>query len=883
MSTVRVIWGLCLTLGWLVTAEAAEGGKRVLVVHSFGSAEATAQSVAFETELTRRMGNEKVHVDEVYLDHARYPETELEEALVDYLEKRVAKWQPDMVVPLVSPACLFVAQHRERLFPSTPILYAGMDKRRLPAGALAKNAAFVGNSLDLPGFAEDILQLAPDTTNIVCVIGDSPAERYWKAEFQREFARFTNRVGFTWLNDLPFDQMLERVKRLPPRSFVLLILLLRDAAGVAHVSDDALKQISEAANAPVNGLFDYQLGTGIVGGRLYSSKAEAVEAGRIAVQILQGQPASTLSPVIVGPSGPQYDWRELRRWSISEERLPPGSVVKFRQPSLWERYRGFAIAGVWLLVAQGALIAGLVMNLRQRRTAERLLRESEERMKMAATAGELGMWEWDFASRKIWVEGRGRERIGEGKNGESDYDRFMRTIHPEDRESVSHALAKAIAGGGSYEHVHRRILPDGQVRWIAARARVEFDAGHRPLKMRGVGIDITAQKVAEDRARESQREFLLIANSAPVLIWTAGLDKGGTFFNQSWLNFTGRTMEQELGEGWTNGVHPDDLESCMKVYTESFDAQQPFTVEYRLRRHDGQYRWLLDHGAPRYDAESKFLGYIGSCVDVTEAREAEQEAQRLQQELAHVSRVSVVSELAGSLAHELNQPLTAIVASAAAAKEFMKEERRNDEELCDALKDILEEGHRAGEIIARIRGMLRKDLGQMAREDMNIAVKEVLEMVHSDLVIRRVTPVLRLDPLLPPVNGHGVQLRQVLLNLVINACDAMSDAPASQRRLTIESRRVTDHEVEISVGDSGPGFPAEMLRHAFEPFHTTKAKGLGLGLAICRSIVRAHGGRLVATNNPDKGAILRFTLPAKNGAHESIAAPSERMEEVQSR
>jgi two-component system, LuxR family, sensor kinase FixL len=387
------------------------------------------------------------------------------------------------------------------------------------------------------------------------------------------------------------------------------------------------------------------------------------------------------------------------------------------------------------------------LNLRRRRRAECSLRESEERMKLAASAADLGMWEWDFASRTIWVEGRGRERIGVGDEGDSDYGRFMRTVHPEDRDGVAQALAKAIAGDGIYEHVHRRVLSDGQVRWIAARARVEFDAAHKPLKMRGVGLDITARKLAEEQAKL-----------------------------------------------------------------------------------------------------------------------AEAEAQRLEQELAHVGRVSMLGELAGSLAHELNQPLTAIVSSADAAERFMQEDRRNDEEVRDALKDILEQGQRAGQIIARIRAMLRKDPGQMARQDINLAVRDVLEMARSDLVIRRVTAVLRLDPQLPPVSGHGVQLRQVLLNLVMNACDAMSDVPAEQRQITIESRRVTPDEVEVSVADTGPGFSEEMLQHAFEPFRTTKANGLGLGLAICRSIIRTHGGRLLAANNSDKGATLRFTLPAQDGS-----------------
>jgi PAS domain S-box-containing protein len=392
---------------------------------------------------------------------------------------------------------------------------------------------------------------------------------------------------------------------------------------------------------------------------------------------------------------------------------------------------------------------------------------------------------------------------------------------------------------------------------------VEFDANHQPVKMRGVGMDITARKEAEERARESEGKFLVMANSTPVIMWATGLEQVCTFCNQAWLDFTGRPLEEQLGTGWAESIHPEDRARCIKTSSEAFKARQPFTHEYRVRRHDGQYRWVSDHGVPRYDPEQNFLGYMGSCVDVTERKEAETELQRSQDELAHVSRLSILGELAGSLAHELNQPLTAILSNAAAARFLMNGKQRNDEGVRDALTDITVEGQRAGEIIAGMRAMLRKDPGQMVTQDVNVAVREVLEMVHSDLVSRHVTPVLRLDPLLPPVKAHGVQLRQVLLNLVLNACDAMSDVTAEQRQLTIESRRLNAEEVEVSVTDNGPGFPEEILQHLFEPFHTTKPKGLGLGLAICRSIIAAHGGRLVAANEKGRGATLRLTMPAQ--------------------
>ena len=846
----------------------AQAGKRVLIVQSFGnvSPPSTTRSIAFETKLTEGLGV-KVDLDEVSLDHARYGGADMEEALVEYLQKRQARWQPDLVVPIGSPACRFVEKYRGRLFPQTPVIYTGMDYRRLEVGTLTNNAAFVGASYNLPGLIDDILQLAPDTTNIVCIIGASQMEQYWREALRNDFAQFTNRVNFTWLNDLSFDQVLERVQKLPPHSFILLSLLNRDAIGVTHNANEALKQISEVANAPVNSVYEEQLGMGIVGGRLYRAASEGEESARLAIRILKGEAPSNFLPEIIPPSGPQYDWRQLQRWNISEDRLPPGSVVKFRQPTVWEQHKYLIIGGVLLVMSQSALIAGLVVNLSRRRRAERSLRESEERMKLAASAAALGLWEWNFANNEIWTDGIGQtsRRIASNNGSESDYERFLRAIHPEDRDGVAQALAKATNGDGNFEQVFRRALADGQIEWIAARGRVEFGAGHKPVKMRGVAMDITERKLAEDRARESGRQFLLIANTAPVLIWTSGPDKLCTFFNQPWLDFRGRTMAEESGNGWAEGVHSEDLAGCLKVYNESFDARQPFTMEYRLLRHDGKYRWFVDHGVPRYDAQSQFLGYIGSCVDVTEKRDAEAEARRWQQELAHVSRLSTLWVLAGSLAHELRQPLAAIINSAEAGRRFMDGEHMNQEEVREALNDIAEQGQRAGAVITEMRSMLKRDVPvQMEPQNMNLVVNTVIEMVRSDLVTRQVTLVLRLDPVLPPVKGHGVQLRQAVLNLVLNACDAMAEEPAGRRILTIESRQATtDGTVEISVTDTGSGFPEEMLREPFEPFRTTKAKGLGLGLAICRSIITAHEGRMAVTNNGGAGATVTIALPAE--------------------
>ena len=263
-------------------ARGAEGERprRVLMVHSFGSSAPpfTTHSTAFESTIKRELGT-AVDLDEVSLDMARYAQPDMEEAFAEFLVKRMSEWQPDLVVPIGSPAGKFVAKFRDKLFPQTPVIYTGMDRRTLPADAFAKNATFVGENFDLKGLVEDMLQLDPETNNVVVILGATPLERYWTAAFQEAFEPFTGRVKFTWVNDLSFDQMLDLVSKLPPHSFVLLGLLMRDASGVTYNEDDALARLHAVSRAPINGMFQHQVGLGIVGGRLYQGELEGRGVG----------------------------------------------------------------------------------------------------------------------------------------------------------------------------------------------------------------------------------------------------------------------------------------------------------------------------------------------------------------------------------------------------------------------------------------------------------------------------------------------------------------------------------------------------------------------------------------------------------------------------
>ena len=586
-----------------------EPAKRVLMVHSFGSSAPpfTTHSTAFETTLTQEMGK-RVDLDQVSLDMARYAQPDMEEAFVEFLLKRLAKWQPDLVVPIGSPAGRFVVKFRDRLFPGTPVIYTGMDRRTVPPDAITKNATFVGDDFKLAGLVEDILQLAPDTTNIEVILGATPLERYWTIEFRRAFEPFTNRVSFNFLNDLSFDQMLRRLSKLPPRSFILLGLFLRDASGVTHNEDEALQRLHAVANAPINGLYQNQLGLGIVGGRLYQGELQGVESARIAIRVLRGEPMSSFPPMFVGTQRPRYDWRELQRWNISESRLSPDSVIEFRQPTVWERYRWYIVGALFIFALQAAMITGLLLQRTRRR-------------------------------------------------------------------------------------------------------RVEL------------------------------------------------------------------------------------------------------------------------------------------------------ELQRNREELAHVTRVSTVGELTTSVAHELNQPLGAILSNAEAAEMLLAAEPPALDEVRDILADIRKDDQRASEVIRRMRGLLRKHESALQSIEINETVEELLRLLSTDASTRKVAMKFERTANLPRVWCDPVHFQQVVLNLVLNGMEAMAGLAEEKRQIIVRTGPGDNGTVKIAVADSGPGIPVDSLPKLFEHFFTTKKDGMGMGLSIARTIVEAHHGQIWAENNSGAGATFYFTVP----------------------
>jgi PAS domain S-box-containing protein len=365
---------------------------------------------------------------------------------------------------------------------------------------------------------------------------------------------------------------------------------------------------------------------------------------------------------------------------------------------------------------------------------------------------------------------------------------------------------------------------------------------------------------AEAVAREHDAQRAIVSE-APVMIWRSGVDKGCDFFNPWWLTFTGRTLAQELGDGWAEGVHADDLDACLASYVAAFDARVPFRLEYRLRRFDGEYRWVLDIGTPRYDSTEQFLGYIGCCFDITDRRQAEQALGEAHAEINRVSRLTALGEFAAALSHELRQPLTAIIVNARTTLYQLEKTPLDHEAMKDGLDDLVDAGRRAEAVIQRNRELFRHQTVQTSALDINAVVREVVVLSATRLREHHVTVATALADDLPAVRGDRIELLQVLLNLLANAIDAMERVETAERRITITTSQLDQGTVVVAVKDSGVGLDGVDMQRMFTLSYTTKAAGTGVGLAISRSIIQAHGGRIWASQNADCGATFLFSVP----------------------
>jgi signal transduction histidine kinase len=585
------------------------------MLHSFGHPYSPWSDMAgsFSADLVRN-SSEPIDLYEVSLDTARVQDPNDEESFVQYIRAVFSGRSLDLIVPVGAPAAFFMQRHRQQLFPATPMLIIGADVRRIPRTASTNDAAVLLD-LDQPAYVKNILKLRPDTTEIAVVVGNSPVERFWASELHRDFQPFADRVKITWFNDLTFGEMLERAAKMPPRSAILWFTLSEDAAGVPYSQDRALEMMREVAVAPIFGIGDYQLGRGIVGGPLTQTAVLGRQAAEVGLRILRGEAQSGIVPPLVLFGAPVYDWRELTRWNIEEALLPHGSILQFREPTIWQQHRLQIIGALAIVLLQSGLIGWLLFERRRRRIA-------------AEQAG---------------------------------------------------------------------------------KARVET----------------------------------------------------------------------------------------------------------------GQYR----------------------------------------ERLAHLVRVHTVGEMSTAIAHEINQPLVAIKNYALAARRRLASaaDTTKVEELLDKIGG---QASRAGDVLHTLRTMVKKHESEVAKLEMGQLVTETLKLVEMESRSASIRFECAISPDLPPVFVDGIQIQQVVLNLIRNAVEAIDEAGIPSGVIKIDVSGSAKNGIAVTVTDNGPGIPTDDARQIFEPFYSTKgASGLGVGLSISRAIVERHGGLLSMIPNPGGGSIFRFSLP----------------------
>jgi len=497
--------------------------------------------------------------------------------------------------------------------------------------------------------------------------------------------------------------------------------------------------------------------------------------------------------------------------------------------------------------------------------ALRNLQESERRLEAAQRIAHVGWWVRDYATGHVSLSDEACRIFGVQPLDLPQWqERWVSLIHPDDREKTVAASEMALGGGPRYDVEYRVVRPDGTVRVVHSQGDVTRDESGRPVRQFGAMQDITELRRAEDERRASEARFRTFVDHATDAFFLLDEQLLVVDVNRHACESLGWSREELIG------MHPREFdvgldEPSIRRLAQRAGAGEIITFETRHRRKDGAaFPVEIRTGTFR---QGRDLFYLALARDITERKQTEETLrekdyalQMARTELERMSRLTTLGELTTSIAHEVSQPLGAMVASAGACVRWLAADPPAMAEARSALDNIVADGKRAREVIARIRALTKRQAPRMDLLDLNRKILEVLALTEQELRSHDIVLETRLDSTLPQVTGDRVQLQQVLLNLIVNAIEAMSAVNNRPRELTIVSALGTDGVV-IEVRDSGIGLDPDRAERVFEAFYTTKTEGIGIGLSISRSIVEAHGGRLWAAPNHPHGAVFRFSLP----------------------
>ncbi len=980
--------GICVELSFILlffTCVAfgmdAKEPKRVLILYSF-EWERTAAAAALEESLHSSLKSrvpDRIEFYSEYLDLTRFSDPGHVDNMVKSLRLRIAPKKLDLILPVGDTALNFVLSNERDLFPGTPIVSLfgqgfklGPEQRALTTG--------VQSRIDTTGTLDLALQLQPDTQRVVVVTGNSPDEKLWREQLRTNFAGYSGKVVFTYLTDLPMAEILTRLADLPPHTIVLYTFFMQDARGQFFIPEEALDLIVNASHVPVYGVYSSYVGHGIVGGRMDALAKNFASIADLAARVLDGEKPGNI-PLIVESSGRDLvDWHQLKRWGFSERRLPPGSVVLFKELSIWDRYRPYIVGLILLLSFQAFLILLLLVQRRRRRTAERrLLREKA--ISDAVIESLPGVF---------FMQDEALRNVRWNKNAEKLVRHPLSHVVPlgnvsERSKSATLQKVREAFEKGSVQTELEILAPDGATayyQFIAHRLQLG-----RSQYLVGVGIDISERRKAEEKLRLSEARFSSAFEYAPIGIALVAPDGRWIKVNRALCELLGYTPEELQAKTFQEVTHPDDLQIDLNYVRQMLAGEiLSYQMEKRYFKKSGRLVWIWLSVSLVRDSEGQPLYFISQIQDITERKRAEEELKHAEERFAKAFRsnpegfsistvrdgryvevndaflrmlgyeredvidksslelriwedpeeraaiiakllavgsikeedakfrtkegkirqvrlsaeivqlqsepcmlglsrdvteqnlleaqyrqaqkMEAVGRLAAGVAHDFNNLLGVIIGYS----ELLISGFPADSASHRRLEAIKQAGQRAASLTTQLLAFSRKQTLQPRVVNLNSVVKET-ERLLRPMLGEDIERSFVLEPELGQVKVDAGQIVQVLMNLAVNARDAMSQGG----KLFIETANAVVEEgtmreaiplrpgryVTLTVRDTGTGMDEETKARIFEPFYTTKSaeKGTGLGLATVYSIVEQSDGCILVETGLGKGTSFRIYLP----------------------
>jgi PAS domain S-box-containing protein len=516
---------------------------------------------------------------------------------------------------------------------------------------------------------------------------------------------------------------------------------------------------------------------------------------------------------------------------------------------------------------------GSCIDVTERKLVEDRLRTSEARLMDAQRLAKIGSWERSIDGADVAYWSHEMFRIfGRPIGALPSFSDFISYVHPDDREKMRTTMQQARTGTAPVIVEFRIFRPDGEVRCLRSVVELIRNDQGVPVRVAGATQDVTDQVKARELLRESEERLKSAQRLAHVGNWDWDIKENRLFWSEEIYRIFGRPRHYTPHyEDFLQAIQPQDRERVSRRIRDALGGQIPQFLEFQISRPDGDARTVACMSEVLRDDGGLPVRMIGACLDVTDQKCAEAALRRSLDEIAHLNRVAAMGELTASLAHELNQPLAAILSNAQAANRFLGSKPPDVAQASACLTDIIADDKRAGEVIKRLRGLLRKEEFQASLVDLNEIVSDAIRLVGNDALLRKSSLKFEPFPHLPLVPGDRIQIYQVVLNLVMNALEAAAERPPGDRWVLVRTLESEGGRIELTVEDSGGGIAENDLARVFEPFFSTKPEGLGMGLSISRSIVRAHGGRIWADNNARGSAIFHFVLPLTQEAGTATA------------